>query len=402
VLLVVPYSTGAIGYLYENGLFPIQPRNYLVGIVALLFVYALAKRPRVNASIVVLLALITLRIGDLFFFDRVPNLDKYELLSAEGAALAYAFGVIFLCGDRMALRYCALVCGSLTILVCSGVNAWEWQNPGYFSPVEGRSAGMFTNPNDSGTAVGVMLGVVLSMTPPLWLAAALICSSGIGVYFTLSRGGAIVWLLVIVAYLVIVGQKRLRRMVGLAVWLGLIILLIVKLVDFENALSGGGTTAVSSNVSGREKVFFGQEELDANDTGRVDVLREGVQGIQEQPIVGYGTGASLGELYSPHNEFVAVWLDNGLVGMALYSLGLCLLVGSCILKNKALLIGCVPLVAEIAFSHNLLEHKSYLFAWIVLAGMVQFARETESPVVSDGDVQEVCDSDQDAELLEVS
>lgn len=399
LLLVVPYSTGAIWYGFKEGYVPIQPRNYLVGIVALLAVYTLFKRPRINFSIVALLGLITLRIGDTFFLHRVPDLDNLEMLSEEGAALAYSMGIVFLCGDRFTLRYSAVLCGIFTILVCTGMNAWEWQNPGFFSTEEGRSAGMLVNSNDAGSAIVVMLGLVLSMTPPLWLAAGLICSSGVGVFFTLSRGGAIVWLLVTVAYLMIVAQSRLRRIVGFTFWLTLIVFFILKVVDFRSPLSEGGTNSTMSDVSTREKELLGQGEIDPNDDGRVDILLDALKGIQQQPILGYGTGASWSNLFRPHNEFVGVWLDNGIVGMVLFSLGLCLLVVNCISRNKVLLIGCVPLVAEIPFSHNLLENKSYLFAWIILAGMVQFQGEIKLPVASGEGPQDICGNERAPEVL---
>jgi O-Antigen ligase len=401
LLLVVPYSTGAIWYGFKEGFFPIQPRNYLVGIVGLLSILAFAKRPRISLSVVVLLALIILRIGDTFFLHRVSSLDQSEVLSTLGAALAYALGIVFLCGDPIALRQSALWCGILTIVFCCGINAWEWQNPGYFSTDEGRSAGMLGNANASAGASVAMLGLVLSMTPPLWLAAAAICSAGIGVFFTLSRGGAIVWLLVTVAYLMIVAKGRLRRVLGFAFWVALLVFLMLRVIDFENPLSSGRANASTRDVSNRERELFGLESIDANDTSRVDLLLDGLEGVRQQPVLGYGTGASWGFPYRPHNEFIAVWLDNGIVGMVLFSLGLCLLVGNSILKNKVLIIGCIPLIAEIPFSQNLLDDKSYLFAWIAIAAMLQFQGESESSVFSGENPRLVWGDAQDGKANEV-
>ncbi len=392
LLLVVPYSTGAIGYGFVWSFFPIRSRTYLVALVTLLAVYGVAKRPRINLSIVALLALAALRILDAFFLDRAPNPENLPTLSNEGASLAYSLGIVFLSGDRIALRYSALLCGSLTILVCAGVNAWEWQNPAFFSDVQGRSAGMLVNANISAAAIVGMLGLVLAMTPPLWLAAGLICSSALGVYFTLSRGGAVVWLLIVVAYLVFAARGGLRRIVGFAFWLALILVLIIKVIDFENPLSAG-----TNDVSTRESVLLGQKEIEANDSRHVNVLLDGLKGVQQQPIFGYGTGASIG-LYEPHNQFLSIWLDNGVVGMALFSLGLCLLVGNCILKSKVLLIGCIPLLGQIPFGQNMLEDKSYLFVWIVLGGMLQVQKETELWVLFDEHGCDVPGNEQDPEV----
>jgi O-antigen ligase len=123
--------------------------------------------------------------------------------------------------------------------------------------------------------------------------------------------------------------------------------------------------------------LLGQEAVDINDTERVDLLREGIAGIRAAPISGYGTGASWGSPFLPHNELIAVWLDNGIVGIVLYVSALGLLVTSCFRKEKALLVGCVPLLAAAPFSHNLLENKSYLFCWVILAGLLPAGRQSE-------------------------
>lgn len=382
VLLVVPYATGALDHLFfVEGLFPIRPRNYLLGIVALLALYALANRPRINLCILALLSLFVLRIADTLLLHRVANLDESNMLSSEEAALVYSVGIVFLCGNGATLRYSALLCGIFTILVCCVINGWEWHNPGFFSTVEGRSAGMLENPTTSSLVIVALLGVVLALAPPLWLAAGLICASGLGVYFTLSRGGAITWLLVVAAYLAFIAKSNLRRLVGFAFWLALIVVLVLKVVDVGNALGGSGSSGSMEDVSTREKVLFGQEEMDANDNGRVDLLMEGLKAIQQEPILGYGTGASFHHIYNPHNEFIGVWLDNGILGAALYAFGLCLLVGNCLVRNKALLIGCIPIIVEITASQTLLEDKGYLFAWVVLAGMAQLRTEADLPAV---------------------
>ncbi len=373
LLLVVPCATGALAYAFDAGFFPIQPRYYLLGIVALLAVYALVKHPRIDLCVLPLLVLIAVRIGDTFFLHRAPELDEADLLSTEGATLAYSLGVVFLCGERTALRQAALLCGSLTILACAATNAIEWQDPGFFGTKGARSAGMLMNANTSADAMVAMLGLVLSLTPPLWLAAGVICSSGLGIFFTLSRSGAICWLLIIVAYVFFVARGRLRHVVGFAFWLAMIIFVVVKIVSFENPVATRGGSLEAADIANRQRVLFGLETLDANDTHRIDVLLDGLAGVREQPLWGYGTGAAFGTLYRPHNELIALWLDNGIFGMMLYALGLCLLVGRCISRNKVLLIGCIPLVGLIPFSQNLAEDNSYLFTWIVLCGLLKAA-----------------------------
>src|SRR5262249_55024332 len=84
----------------------------------------------------------------------------------------------------------------------------------------------------------------------------------------------------------------------------------------------------------------------------------------------------------PHNQAVAVWLDNGLFGLFLFVAGLICLVRESYRANPFLLAGCVPLVAEVGFSHNLLENKSYLFSWLMFTGLAWHARRRKVSVAS--------------------
>ena len=72
-------------------------------------------------------------------------------------------------------------------------------------------------------------------------------------------------------------------------------------------------------------------------------------------------------MFAPHNQFLGVWLDNGLGGVLLFALGMGALFVSAFRRNLIWAVGVGGLILQTVVSHNLLESKPFLVTWILLA-----------------------------------
>ena len=136
-------------------------------------------------------------------------------------------------------------------------------------------------------------------------------------------------------------------------------------------------SATTADVRVRSDLFSGHtEELDINDSSRVDLFWMGVEGIKSAPLTGYGTFSSAGFLFRPHNQFLAVWLDNGLIGILLFLSALALLGWECYCaRNLLLWVAYIGLLSTTPFSQNLLEDYSFLPEWVACAAGAMAARK---------------------------
>lgn len=175
--------------------------------------------------------------------------------------------------------------------------------PGLFSGMSWRAAGLYINPN--GSAIAVLLGLILTLPVIahgrriLWIA---LCGFGIGL--TLSRAGALCWLLALVFL-------AFRRDIS---WRGLAVAAVVAI----------GLTGTTLAISGATKVPDAKDRLgvqldDFSARERSKLYSEGIALALKAPVTGNGLGvfSKDGAAGFPHNLYLRLWAEMGLVGLAL-------------------------------------------------------------------------------------
>jgi len=368
-LLVVPYTTGYIPFHYAIGEFPVSPALYLVFFSGLVSLHIFKSRPEFQWSHLFLLGLLLFRLVSALIFGVDAALDSSAYVFELGAALVFAVAICCLLGDRINIKSVILVCAFASMLVSVGLNIIEWSDPGLYSNVPGRSAGWLENANDSGIAIVLMLAILLSLRLPVPLSISLIGLSGVGVYFTLSRGGILVWILTAGGYifnLVHANKRQFAVAIVCAIVAGAA---VISAFNFQSETGGGDVEKRMQTVNGLE--LEGLEDAD-----RMGLFSEALAAAISSPFTGYSSGSS--ELtFQPHNQLLAVWLDNGLLGLGLYVCALSALVYECVRSRKVYFLVCIPIVGFIPFSHNLLEKKEVLFCWILAAGLAQYERRNQ-------------------------
>jgi hypothetical protein len=99
---------------------------------------------------------------------------------------------------------------------------------------------------------------------------------------------------------------------------------------------------------------------------RMKDLHDGWEGVTESPVFGHGTGSASSH-WQPHNQWVGIWLDIGVIGPLLFGGTLLFLSARVLMSGGKGLFGLVPLWGFTVFSQNLVETAGYWFCAGVVA-----------------------------------
>jgi len=362
-LLIVPYVTGFVSYQNAHGQFPISIPSaaYALALCVLVAFRAVFKKPILPGSSILLLLVLVCRVADAVLLTRAPEAMEWDPKSFFGFGVIFSAALLGAYGDRRIVKWAAGLCALSTLVIVCSLNIWEWGYPGYFSTVVGRSAGWLENSNDSSMAICLSMALLLVLRLPNWFNFMVVILATIGIYTTLSRGNILIWALTCAAALFVQSKRSYRTPILLLAAGCVAAYIIVQQFEFQ--------AANESDVLARQLLLRGRGSVDLGNEERLDLLLRGIDGIIQNPVGGYGSGASMGFPFQPHNQILAVWLDNGIFVLIIYLAALARLVFECYRAGVFYMPLCVPLVAEVFFSHNLLETKMYLFVFITGAAL---------------------------------
>ncbi len=274
---------------------------------------------------------------------------------------------------RQRFRLYAIV-GLLTIL---GSIWYEVQNPGTFSSVPNRAAGFPGNSNWGALAIVMICSASLSYREGKTRTVDLIvlAITGLGLYFTLSRSGTLNFILLMGFFAtcaVLTGRDRARTallMAGAFTLLVTFFLIVVPLASQSSELMGGGSKAQNRLLA----LADGDVEDDGSAADRMEAARETIDKIDDSPVFGHGTGFNRTMRQTPHNLYLKLWVDSGIIGLLTW---LALLVSAFWMftarryrPGQALVL--VTLFGGL-FSHNILEQRTFLILFGCCSSMSLF------------------------------
>jgi O-antigen ligase len=358
--------------LYEQGSFPIKPRDLTLGLAAVLGVLIWMHRPAFSPLALALLILPTLRVVDCAVLKRFTHeaLGDHSYL-VFGLSLVLLVSVMaVLCMATEHGRRIALWTAIAVILIDTGSLVYESMGYGKYTSIPGRVSGFLRQPNDAIIVMCLMLGVVFTLNKKFWLNAALIAVAAVGVVLTLSRSG----MLVFAAMLAVFVLFNLKDHGGK--------ILLVAAISVPLAAAGlawfihtatSASFGTDANIKNRiEAIFGGSTDKMASDE-RMKDLHDGWEAVTDSPLFGHGTGCA-SSMWQPHNQWVAIWLDIGVVGPVLYGLTLLTLTALCLFKKGEGIYLIIPLWMFSVFSQNLVEMAVYWFTASVAAHELSSAR----------------------------
>ncbi len=241
--------------------------------------------------------------------------------------------------------------------------------PMTFSRVSGRSAGLYMNPNLSGQAL--VLGMILcanlfhiSKRIPFMLI------TGIGVFVTFSRASILAWLIA-VASMLMIDRARFRDFLP-SIALCLLISAFIVLPRLDQWLTSWERTG-TLNPDVQERLAWLADPFgvsDSSSSSRTAVAREAWDAFAEEPLVGRGTGSTHQVATEPHNQYLVLMVDHGIIGAAILPLLMLAVVwrSQGAMRGTAFVFALAVLVLSL-WTHTILRDEHSLVLFSVMAAM---------------------------------
>jgi len=266
------------------------------------------------------------------------------------------------------------------VLFAVTLNVYELFAPMSFSPLPGRSAGLYMNPNLAGEAL--VLGMILSVTvlSPRYRGLYILLT-GVGILSTVSRGGIFAWV-VSVAGLMLMRGISLKDLF-LPGFLGVVLGILVILPRLDQLLTTWERTGVlNANVLTRLEWSidpFGVS--DHSSWERKYLVRQAWDKISERPFLGSGTGSSREAAVPPHNQYLSFMLEHGVIGIIILPMLILAAIWDARGESRSIgiIFGCVFMMLSL-FSHTVLNTAYSLLLISLMAAMAAMSRKQESQI----------------------
>ncbi len=384
ILLILPVTSLDI-YLFNSGLVPIPPT---VGWT-------------VSSAVIILLAFIQhgktgLRRQISVASQNVPFLLLFMGIATLSLMLSvlpdanYGSGNIYLFLPTFSFFVfaIALVAGSLNgfqrairpiaatalVLLCLSIFA-DILSPGTFSRALARAAGFAENPNSAAFRAVLLCSVAITYQQIGTRNLLLLGLTGLATLATLSRGGMLLLTLLVLCFLISVSRNKGLSWVSVfkvGVAAGIVLLSVNLGAQFAFNQFAAEDKYIAAARFGK---LSGEQALYSSNEGRMQLTKFFIAKIADKPLAGYGTGYSfsvsiVGSDQGPHNMYVRQWVDNGVLGMILYLAMLITAIAIFRKRNSPSGVTFILLVAAASiFSHNVLENRSFLILFGLLAAM---------------------------------
>jgi len=314
-------DAGAEGALFSNPLKPSYVYFLTYGVTFLLLTVFSRWLPRPGAGMILSMALLGgLCLAWAPFVSDQPVVQRTLVLRLNVIVMASCFQIILsMVNDfRPILTAVRLVVWGTTLLNVLVVLA-----PHLFTvrmgAMQGRAAGLYGNPNLAATFMAMMLPLVTYGKPvPVRLLNYLVIL--VGIFFTFSRGGTMVWALAVLLDLICrPGETKIRppSIVANIVLAGVFALLVAI---FLTVIWGDLLDALLPHLN---RDTFAR--LNGTDQGsgneRLRVLTMGFEAFKAHPVFGGGYAATRIWSYgvSVHNMFILMLAEFGLIGLLWYA-----------------------------------------------------------------------------------
>jgi O-antigen ligase len=293
-LAVSPYSIQFLAYAVAIFIVMLDPRAFR----------RLLKKP-IAAWLVATLGLYTW--GMLVrTFNTPAGFSDYDFLRAFGLQVHFlgtllSFLVIF---DDAEIIWLAKQCVAVAVLGGVALNLYEVVNPGTFSSVTGRAAGLYVNSNESGIALVFGLLVSLPAIGRKWRELFILLTF-MGVAATFSREAVLSLLVLLIgaSWAQMLSARRLLLGVGLCVILFAVF--GVAQMMRQNKVLASDTLSRLSFDSG-----------DASVSDRLRVAERAIEVFEAHPLLGQGFGtASYWTDEQTHNLYLSFMADYGILGL---------------------------------------------------------------------------------------
>jgi len=385
VAFVLWFASYAYLFVFSlGGPKPLYSYVILVVVACLVLTLLILKNGRSSAIPYPTVAFVAAMVGYLSYGHLSFIHSSQSAASVQGyvtlvESVLIALSMLVILWDARRIQFASTIFAVLAIFaIC--LNLWDFIFPA-FSDVRGRAAGLYENPNMSGTFIVLAMVAGIGAVPSRFRSAfVFVC--GIGVLITFSRGAWAAWFigvggLYLTRIIEIPSLKGIviasALLVTIGILIGGIVTSIASVID-QLMASGLLTSNTAARLGIGGDVFSGFAAYD-----RLTVAGIAFEEFQEAPIFGHGLSYTAEWSYAarPHNMFLLMAVEGGLLGLCTY-LGLLIVlwVGSSGIGRILVLL----LVFSGLFSHNHLEQPTILLIMAFISVHGVFARRNGSVV----------------------
>jgi O-antigen ligase len=375
IFTVLIFLTNFDQFTEQYGVIPLYWIFVTMALYAPAIAMALFSRP-IHIAPIIWWSAGFLIVSSLWYYRSLQSEENFQAVQTRYLSVIFIGLALFILSnneDRRLAQKMAIV----ALLIGVTLNIYELFNPMTFSQIEGRSVGLFANPNQSGQALVLAMICGFGVLPSKWRPVLLIVAIA-GIMPTFSRSGMLAWAASVMALYLFQGvsAREFRRL--------LLIPVIIVAFIYSPVWSGLEHSLVQQGVITpdiEERLNFigsgGEDIQDASAIERQELAKLAWTRFKMSPWLGWGTGSFYVPPFwlGPHNTYLAMMVDYGLIGILIYP---CLLGAILIGVNRESARLAVPLVIALFvqgfFSHNLLEQRATLLAATLAAATVDSLR----------------------------
>ncbi len=293
---------------------------------------------------------------------------SYIYLSLYNLFLFFVGFVAF--SDRAVLsRWKTVVALPLLILV---VSIWvETKFPLLFSDdMFGRKSGIAGNPNAAAYFMAIMILFLVNLNKPKLFDLIIFGLCSVGIFATFSRGGYLLAILIglnIIIRVLFSGNTK-SIVTLIAGSLLMVVFFKVAITELDVIHKGAGGSRLELIISGDWNELARGEGTD----DRKELLDKHIALGLQSPVLGHGTGYTYTgqEGGGPHNVYVQIWCNQGIVGV-LSILAFLFYLARFFVRNRSYkgLVFVLVLFAEGFLNHNIYDQRPTI---LFMAAFVAF------------------------------
>jgi O-antigen ligase len=301
---------------YNAGISPLKPSLFTPLVFMMCVSVCALSRPRFCLPALLLSTLPLIRFLDPLLLNRFACSFTQTIIMDNLRVLmvVVAFLALLSCPQGLkAMRWAAI----LTILLTSGSSIAEFLGVAKFTSIPGRFSGFNGHPNSPPIVLCQCLGLCFALVRNFRWNVALIVAAMPGVALTYGRSGMAIFAVLCGTYIFL----NARRHLGFLLLCGaaMLPLLGVGFAIMEQRTTKG--IQKDKNTADRLEAIYTLDFDKLKSPERVKDLADAWEAVLQKPIAGHGVGAA-STRWAPHNEYVAMWLEMGVVGLIVYLLTL--------------------------------------------------------------------------------
>jgi len=304
-------ADAAIGS-YDAGISPIKPIFFTIAAVFLCITLSLVNKPRLCLATLGIALLPVIRLFDAAVLRRFDSSFQDQVTMDLARMMLVLIAIIAVLSTEK-WRETALWAAVSAMLLTTGSEIAEMLGLVKFTSIPGRYSGFNSHPNFPPVLLCEMLGIIFALSKNFRFNCLMIGVAVPGVALTYGRSGMIVLALMCGAYVLL----NARRNFG---FLLVVTIIALPLVGIGVAgLQSGAQQGVmkDKNTADRLEAIYNLDFDKLKSPERVKDLNDAWETASKKPLLGHGTGIS-GTLFAPHNEYVSIWMEMGIPGLALF------------------------------------------------------------------------------------